>query len=76
MGPLSTVFFTHPSFTPPNPYPVPPTQQTLNNAGGLNGGSQMSYVMRTILEKDFSDSSIKDGLEKNQQQAHQSSRIY
>lgn len=36
----------------------------------------MSYVMRTILEKDFSDSSIKDGLEKNEQQAHQSSRIY
>lgn len=32
------------SLTPPSPpknlYPIPPTQQTLNNAGGLNGGSR------------------------------------
>ena len=64
------------SLHPSSPYPVPPTQQTLNNAGRRHGGSQMTYVTRTILEKDFSDSSIKDGLEENQQQAHPSPRTY
>ena len=71
----STAVSSLASSSPPESLPGT-THPANNNAGGRNQGSQMSYVMRTILEKDFFDSSIKDGLEENQQQAHQSSRTY